>query len=79
MEDKKISIYTTPTCPWCKKAKDYLQGKGVQYTEHNVAEDRDKLDEMVQLTGQRGVPVIIAGDQVIVGFNESKINEALSA
>ena len=53
-----MKIYSTPTCPWCRKAKDYLVEKEVQFTDMDVSQDRDKLQEMVQLTGQRGVPVI---------------------
>ena len=78
-ENKDIKVYSTPTCPWCKKVKDYLQEKNEQFTEYNVAQDREKLQEMVQMTGQRGVPVVVVGDKVIVGFNQSKIDEALAA
>lgn len=78
MADKDVRLYTTPTCPWCKKAKDYLAQKGVKYTDYNVAEDRTKLQEMVQLTGQRGVPVIVIDGEAIVGFNQAKIDSALA-
>jgi glutaredoxin 3 len=78
LQDKNIRIYSTPTCPWCRKAKDYLKDKGVQFSDFNVAEDQAKLQEMVQLTGQRGVPVIRIGDEVIVGFDQPKIDEALA-
>jgi len=71
-------MYSTPTCPWCRKAKEFLQEKGIQYSDYNVAEDREKLQEMVQLTGQHGVPVITVGDEVVVGFNQAKIEEALT-
>lgn len=77
MTDKEVKVYSTPTCPWCKKAKGYLQQKGVAYEDYNVGEQRDKLQEMVDLSGQRGVPVIKIGDEVIVGFNQPKIDEAL--
>ena len=79
MADKDVKIYTTPTCPWCRKVKEYLVEKGVEFTDFNVAEDRGKLQEMVQLTGQRGVPVIVIGDEKIVGFNQEKIDQALIA
>jgi len=72
-----VEMYTTPTCPWCKKAKDYLTEKGVHFTDHNVIEDPSKLQEMVELTGQRGVPVIRIGDKVIVGFDPAGIDKAL--
>ncbi|MHB0997910.1 MAG: glutaredoxin family protein [Armatimonadota bacterium] len=79
MAEKDIKVYSTPTCPWCKKVKDYLTTKGVPYQEFNVAEDRTKLQEMVQLTGQRGVPVIVINDEVIVGFNQTKIDQLIAA
>lgn len=74
-----VEMYTTPTCPWCKKAKDYLTEKGVDFTDHNVIEDPSKLQEMVELTGQRGVPVIRIGDKVIVGFDPAGIDKALES
>ena len=79
MSDKKVEVFSTPTCPWCRKAKEYLQSKDVSYEDYNVAEQRDKLQEMVELSGQRGVPVLKIGDEVIVGFNQAMIDQALSA
>lgn len=79
MPDKEIKVYSTPTCPWCRKAKEYLQGKGVQYEDYNVGEMKDKLQEMVELSGQRGVPVLKIGEEVIIGFNQPKIDQALGA
>ena len=79
MAEKDIKVYSTPTCPWCRKVKDYLKEKGVQFTDYNVGEDRSKLQEMVELSGQRGVPVIKIDDDVIVGFNQSKIDQDLAA
>ncbi|HEY3297174.1 MAG TPA: glutaredoxin family protein [Armatimonadota bacterium] len=79
MADKEVKVYSTPTCPWCRKVKEYLEGKNVKFTEYNVAVDRDKLKEMVDLSAQRGVPVVIVGTEVIVGFNQAKIDEALAA
>ncbi|MBP6964831.1 MAG: glutaredoxin family protein [Armatimonadetes bacterium] len=77
MADKEVKVYSNPTCPWCRKVKEYLQQKGVAYQDFNVAEQRDKLQEMVDLSGQRGVPVIKIGEEVIVGFNQPKIDAAL--
>ena len=78
MADKKVVIYSTPTCPYCKRAKDYLSQKGIPYVDYNVAQDRDKASEMIQKSGQMGVPVIIVDEQVIVGFNQAKLDELLS-
>ena len=74
---KEITIYSTPTCVYCKMAKEYFKSKGLSYTEYNVAEDDAKRDEMVQKSGQLGVPVIDIGGQVFVGFNKPEIEAAL--
>ncbi|HUV75301.1 MAG TPA: Uxx-star family glutaredoxin-like (seleno)protein [Dehalococcoidales bacterium] len=78
MVDKKVVIYTTPTCPWCHRAKDYLSRKGISFTEHNVAEDREAAKEMIDKSKQMGVPVIIVDDEVVVGFNQSKLDGLLA-
>lgn len=79
MIGKNVEIYSTPTCPWCKRAKDYLIEKGVHFTDYNVIEDPSKLQEMVNVTGQRGVPVIRIGDKIIVGFDPAGIDKALES
>jgi len=79
MTDKKVVIYSTPTCPYCKRAKDYLSRKGIPYTDINVAQDREKAKEMIQRSGQMGVPVIIIDDnEIIVGFNQALLDKLLS-
>ena len=79
MADRKVVIYSTPTCPYCKRAKDYLSRKGIAYTDINVAQDREKAREMIQKSGQMGVPVIIIGDnEIVVGFNQSLLDKLLS-
>ena len=78
MTDKEVVIYSTPTWPWCKKAKEYLSQKEIPYLEHDVAADRDKAKEMIQKSGQMGVPVIIVGDAVVVGFDQGKLDNLLS-
>jgi glutaredoxin-like YruB-family protein len=77
MAVKKVTIYSTPTCPYCKRAKDYLTQKGIPFTDYNVAEDREKAKEMIQKSKQMGVPVIVVGDDVIVGFNQAKLDSLL--
>lgn len=71
----EVTIYTTPTCPWCHKAKAWFRDKKIRYREVDVTSDRNGLDEMVKLSGQTGVPVIIVGEEVIVGFNQNRLNE----
>jgi len=78
MADKKVVIYSTPTCPYCKRAKDYLSQKGIPYVDYNVAQDRDKAKEMIQKSGQMGVPVITIDSEIIVGFNQAQIDKLLS-
>lgn len=73
-----VLIYSTPTCPFCHKAKEYFKSKGVEYTDINVAEDQSKVEEMMAKSGQLGVPVIDINGTIIVGFNQAKIDEALS-
>lgn len=73
----QISIYSTPTCPYCHQAKDYFKSKNIAFEDFNVADDKDKADEMVKLSGQMGVPVIKIGDKVIIGFDQSQIEKEL--
>ena len=71
--EKKVSIYSTPTCYFCQMAKEFFAEKGVAYTAYDVAADADKRTEMINLTGQLGVPVIQIGDDIMVGFDREKI------
>ncbi|MDD5254013.1 MAG: glutaredoxin domain-containing protein [Candidatus Nanoarchaeia archaeon] len=73
----EIIVYSTDTCPWCYKVKDYLKKKGVKFTEYNVGEDQDKAIEMVEKSGQMGVPVTDIDGEIILGFNKEEIDKAL--
>lgn len=75
----QVKIYTTPTCPYCKLAKSYMDAQGVAFEEIDVAADSDAAQEMVKVSGQMGVPVIMVDDQVIVGWNKTALEEALGA
>ncbi|WP_294359459.1 glutaredoxin family protein [uncultured Clostridium sp.] len=72
-----VKVYSTDSCPWCVKAKQYLKSKGVEYKEINVAEDMEGREEMVKLSGQMGVPVVNINGIIIVGFDRPAIDEAL--
>lgn len=72
-----VTIYTTPTCQYCKMAKNFFQENDVDYEEHDVAEDIEKRKEMMEKSGQMGVPVIEIGDEIVVGFDEGKIKDLL--
>ena len=78
MTDKKVTIYSTPACPWCKRAKEYLSQKSIAYQEYNVAADKDKAKEMINKSGQMSVPVITIDDEVVIGFNQSQLDDLLS-
>lgn len=78
MAEKKVAIYTTPTCPYCHRAKEYLSQRGIPYIEHNVAQDREKAKEMIQKSGQMGVPVITVDSDIMVGFNQTQLDKLLS-
>jgi len=73
-----VTVYSTPTCPWCKRAKDLLKENKVVFADVNVADDQKAAQKMMKASGQMGVPVIVAGDRVIVGFDEQAIRDALS-
>lgn len=77
MDQKEVTIYSTASCHFCHMAKDFFTEKNVQYTDFNVGENIEKRKEMVEMTGQMGVPVIRIGDDVIVGFDKNKISELL--
>ena len=74
---KKVEIYSTPSCHFCHMAKDWLTEKGIPYSDYNVGENMEKRKEMVEITGQLGVPVIKIGDDVMVGFNQEQLAKIL--
>lgn len=73
-----IEIYTTPTCGYCHQAKKFLSDLGVSYAEHDVSRDRAAADEMVRLTGQMGVPVIVVDGQAVIGFDRARLQQLLA-
>ncbi len=73
----EVKVYSTNTCPWCDKAKDYLKSLKVEFETINVSNDKAAAMELVKKTRQMGVPVIQIGDEYIVGYNQEKINAAL--
>jgi glutaredoxin 3 len=74
---KQIIVYSTPTCPFCHKAKEYLKEKGIEYKDINVVDNEAKQQEMMDKSGQMGVPVIDIGGTIIVGFDKNKMDVAL--
>ena len=72
-----IKIYSTPFCPYCVTLKDYLKEKKVEFNDVDVSSDDKERDEMVELSGQIGVPVINVDGRIIVGFDKEQIDEVL--
>ncbi len=75
--DKTVKIYSTPTCVYCKMAKEFFKKNNVNYQELNVAEDEKAREEMIQKSGQLGVPVIDIDGEIMVGFDEPTLRKAL--
>ncbi len=73
----KVKVYSTPTCPWCKKVKDFLKEKNVEFEDLNVVENQDARAEMIDKSGQMGVPVLDIGGEIIVGFDQEAIEKLL--
>lgn len=74
---KEVKIYTTPTCHFCKEAKAYFKENNVAYEEYDVQSDLEKRQEMFDKSGQMGVPVIMIGEDITVGFDREKIESLL--
>jgi glutaredoxin-like YruB-family protein len=75
--DTTVKIYSTPVCHFCHAAKEFFKENNIAYTEFDVAADADKRTEMIDITGQMGVPVIQIGEDVVIGFDEAKVKELL--
>ncbi|MEK7460145.1 MAG: Uxx-star family glutaredoxin-like (seleno)protein [Patescibacteria group bacterium] len=74
---KTVTIYTTPSCGYCKMAKEFFAANNVPFTEYNVSTDLEKRKEMVEKSGQMGVPVIYIGDEMTVGFDKPRLTRLL--
>ncbi len=74
----QIKVYSTPSCPYCYTVKAFLDEKGFDYEDINVAEDERAREEMVQKTGQMGVPVVEIDGQIVIGFDKERISQILN-
>ena len=74
---EKVKIYTSSTCHWCMKAKEFFKQHKVEYEELNCSENPTYRDEVIKKTGQRGVPVIEIGKKIIIGYDEDELRSAL--
>ena len=73
----KVTVYSTPTCPWCVKTKEFLKENNVSYQEINVAADHKAAQDMIEKSGQMGVPVTDIDGTIIVGFDKGALKRAL--
>lgn len=78
MTDKKVILYTTPTCVFCNAVKEYFADNKIEYELVDLAVERDRIQEMVDKSGQMGVPVIDAGGEIVVGFDKPKLEKIFS-
>ncbi len=73
-----VRIYSSPTCGYCQQAKRFLSERGANFTEYDVSVDRAAAEEVVRLTGQMGVPVIVVDGEVVVGFDRARLEQLLA-
>lgn len=73
----RVLVLTTPTCPWCQRAKSYLRSRGVAFREVDVARDPKAADDLVRRTGRVGVPVIEIDGRPVIGFDQAQIDRLL--
>jgi glutaredoxin-like YruB-family protein len=73
----KVKVYSTPTCPYCKMARSYLDENGVAYDDVDVTKDATGRDEMIKKSGQMGVPVILVDGEIVIGFDKERLANLL--
>jgi glutaredoxin 3 len=73
-ETMEVKVYSTPTCPYCTMAKKYLDSKNVKYEEYDVSQDRNAATQMIEKSGQRGVPVLEIDGNIVIGFDKERID-----
>jgi|Deesub1362A_J573_1020465.scaffolds.fasta_scaffold00186_35 glutaredoxin-like YruB-family protein len=73
-----VKVYTSPTCPWCKKTKEFLSKEGVKFEEVDVTQDPEALDELVRIAGVRSVPVTTCGNDVLVGYDPDRLQSIVN-
>lgn len=79
MDKSTVTIYSAPWCAFCHAAKAYLDGKQVAYKEIDVDASQNAAQELVERSGQAGIPVIFIGEEMVVGFDRPRIDSALTA
>ncbi len=76
-QNKRVVVFTTPNCPWCRKTKEYLRKNNIRFKEIDVTRDHAAARDIVRRTGQRGVPVILINNKPVVGFNKPLLDKLL--
>ncbi len=74
---KKVKIFTTSMCPWCKRTKEFLKENKIEFEEINVEKDQEMAAKMINTSGRTGVPQLWIGNEIIIGFDKAKIKEVL--
>ncbi|MBU0604734.1 MAG: glutathione S-transferase N-terminal domain-containing protein [Candidatus Omnitrophica bacterium] len=75
--EKNVTVYSTPTCPFCIRAKQYLKDNNIKFAEHDVGSNPEKAQEMIKKSGQMGVPVVDIDGSIVIGFDKEKIGSML--
>lgn len=72
-----VTVYSTATCPYCIRLKNYLNQRGIIFTDIDVSKDEETIEKMVKLSGQMGVPVVDIDGNIVIGFDKDKIDKLL--
>lgn len=75
--DKKVKVYSTPTCPWCIRAKQFLRDNNITFEDIDVSVNQEAAQEMIDKSGQMAVPVLDIDGELIIGFDKEKIKSTL--
>jgi glutaredoxin 3 len=75
--DKNVIVYSTSTCPWCARTKQFLKENNITFQDFDVSSDQQAAEEMIKKSGQMAVPVLDIDGEIIVGFDKEKIKAAL--
>lgn len=74
---KKVIVYSTPTCIYCRMLKDWLKKNSIPFADYDLSQDAERREEVIKKTGQMAVPVIEIDDEIIIGFDKKKLSELL--
>jgi glutaredoxin 3 len=76
-KEHTVIVYSTSTCPWCTVVKNFLKQNNIEFTEKNVSNDQKAAEEMIEKSGQMGVPVVDIDGKIVIGFDKRKIEQLL--